>query len=268
MNDHPVPEYRVLFTVDIEDYSSRNDAEQRTLQSALSTMLDGAADAAELDRQAWERQDGGDGIYAILPAGTNVTPLMDTFVRELDAALGAYNRRRHEVAWSQLRLRMAVHIGPVHLNGAMGWPGQHAVQPARLRDSDPLRAAMAALPEADLGVIVSSAIYRDYITQGPGEPRPTLFRPVRVQVKKQSYTAYLYVPRFNLHTVEALTAYAPDSGSEGGDPPPPGEPSGPTPPLPRTSGGHTNVAYGAGDAFTGDKVAGNKNTYHGDHNDG
>ncbi|KAB2339644.1 hypothetical protein [Actinomadura rudentiformis] len=266
MHDHPVPEYRVLFTVDIEDYSSRNDAEQRTLQSALSQMLDDAADSAELNRQAWERQHGGDGVYAILPAGTNVTPLMDTFVRELDAALGSYNRRRHDVAWSRLRLRMAVHIGPVHLNGAMGWPGQHAVQPARLRDSKPLRAAMGALSEADLGVIVSSEIYRDYITQGPGEPRPTLFRPVRVEMKKQSYTAYLYVPRFNLHNIEALAAYAPSSGTEGGDPPPAGR--SPAAAIPADRAGHVNVAYGAGDAFTGDKVGGNKNTSYGDHHDG
>ncbi|GAA2610292.1 hypothetical protein SMC26_24470 [Actinomadura fulvescens] len=267
MHDHLVPEYRVLFTVDIEDYSGRNDTEQQVLQAALSRMLDDATDAAALDRRSWERQNGGDGVYVILPAGTGVTPLMDTFVRELDAALGAYNRRRHDAAWSRLRLRMAVHIGPVHLNGAMGWPGQHAIQPARLRDSEPLRAAMATLPDADLGVIVSSEIYRDYITQGLGEPRPTLFRPVRVAVKKQSYVAYLYVPRFNLHAVDTLSPYAPDRGTEGGDPPPAARTL--APPLPAGSGGgHVNVAYGAGDAFTGDKVGGNKNTYHGDHHDG
>lgn len=34
-----VPEYRVLFTVDVEDYSSRTDAEQRTLQAALGRIL-------------------------------------------------------------------------------------------------------------------------------------------------------------------------------------------------------------------------------------
>ncbi|WP_433472726.1 hypothetical protein ACQPZP_28100 [Spirillospora sp. CA-142024] len=255
-----VPEYRVLFTVDIEDYSSRTDAEQRTLQAALGRILDDAADVARLNRRAWQRQDGGDGVYVVLPAGTDTGPLMDVFVRELDAALGSYNRRQAEETWTRLRLRMAVHIGPLHLDGATGWPGQHAVQPARLRDSDPLRVAMRELPEADLGIIASSDIYRDYITQGPGHPRPTLFRPVCVAVKKQVYRAYLYVPRFDLATVTALGPYDPEDGTEGGDP---GPAFPPLPPYPHggTEGTRAaNVSYG-GDAFGGDKVAGDKNIH-------
>lgn len=261
-----IPEYRVLFTVDIEDYSSRNDAEQRTLQSALGRMLDDAADTARLDRHAWHRQDGGDGVYVILPRGADVGRLMNEFVRELDADLGAYNRRRAEETWSRLRVRMAVHVGPVYLDGAMGWPGRHAVQPARLRDSEPLRAAMRALPHADLGVIVSSEIYRDYISQGPGRPRPTEFRAVRVVMKKQSYLAYLYVPCFDLDDVAELAAYAPAEGAEGGEPPsaaprrpqaaePPGTPEAPAPETRAT-----NVAYG-GDAFGGDKFWGEKHIH-------
>jgi hypothetical protein len=124
---------------------------------------------------------------------------MDVCVRELDAALGAYNRRRAGDHWTRMRLRLAVHVGPIHLDGATGWPGQHAVLPARLRDSAPVRTALAELPDADLAVIVSTDVYRDYITQGPGEPRPSDFRPVHVRVKKQAYDAHLYVPRFDVH---------------------------------------------------------------------
>jgi hypothetical protein len=235
MSDRPIPEYRVLLTVDVEDYSSRTDGEQRTLQSALGATIDAAADAAELNRQEWLRQLGGDGVFAILPPGTDVTRLMDVFVRETDAALGAYNRRRAGETWSQMRLRMAVHAGPVHVDGATGWPGQHVVQPARLRDSDPVRVALRALPAADLAVIVSSEIYRDYITQGPGVPRPNEFRAVRVEVKKQAYVGYLYVPRFDVHRLDELTPYNvdddedadPGRSPEDAKPPAPG--SGPRP---------------------------------------
>ncbi|HEY8482019.1 MAG TPA: hypothetical protein VIL71_19505 [Spirillospora sp.] len=256
-----VPEYRVLFTVDIEDYSSRKDAEQRTLQTALDRALDDAADRARLDRRAWRRQYTGDGVNVTLPRGADVGRLMDEFVRELDAGLAAYNRRRAEETWTRLRVRMAVHVGLIHLDGAMGWPGRHAVQPARLRDSEPLRAAMRARPEADLGVIVSSEIYNDYISQGPGRPQATEFQAVRVEVKKQRYTAYLYMPGFRPEDIPELAAYAPEEGAEGGEPPR-------TAPQPRDAGSPaapsqvqaTNVAYG-GDAFGGDKVLGDKHVH-------
>ncbi|WP_141584311.1 hypothetical protein [Actinomadura sp. WMMA1423] len=201
MTRRPVPEHRVLVTADIEDYSSRNDAEQRVLQSALGDSLDAAADRAELNRQAWLRQLGGDGVFAVLPREADVAVLMDLFIRELDAALGVHNRRRADDHWSRIRLRLAVHVGPIHTDGAIGWPGQHAVLPARLRDSAPVRTALAALPDADLAVIVSTEVYRDFITQGPGEPRPSDFRSVHVRVKKQEYDAYLYVPRFDIHDI-------------------------------------------------------------------
>jgi hypothetical protein len=264
-----IPEYRVLLAVDIEDYSSRTDPEQRTLQTALDRMLNQAADAAELDRQTWERQNSGDGDYAMLPRSTDVASLMDAFLRELDGALGAFNRRRAEETWSRLRLRAAVHIGPIHLDGAMGWPGRHAVQPARLRDSEPLRTAMAAFPDADLGVIVSREIYNDYVSQGPGRPRPNEFRPVLVTVKRQEYLAYLYMPRFDLEPVTALDQYTPALGTEGGHPRPAvPEPcaSGATP-SPQDAQVHsvpdgrvTNLSYG-GDAFSGDKFTGDKHIH-------
>jgi len=273
MQVHRVPEYRLLFTVDIEDYSGRNDREQHTLQAALDQMLANAADTAELDRAAWKRQEGGDGIYAVLPLGADVTHLMDVFVRELDAGLGAYNRRRSEPTWTRIRLRMAVHVGPMHVDGAMGWPGQHAVQPARLRDSKPIRIAMQALPAADLAVIVSNEIYRDYITQGLGEPRPNAFRPVQVTVKRQAYLAYLYVPGFDLGELPELAVFAPPSDGEGGDlsprsPEPVPPAAAPVPREPAPDGRQVNVTYGSGDAFSGDKLSGDKNIYYGGGRDG
>jgi hypothetical protein len=217
MTGRPVPEHRVLVTADIEDYSSRNDAEQRVLQSALGDSLDSAADRAELNRQAWLRQVGGDGVFAVLPRDTDVAALMDVFIRELDTALGVHNRRRADDHWSRIRLRLAVHVGPIHMDGAIGWPGQHAVLPARLRDSAPVRAALAALPDADLAVIVSTEVYRDYITQGPGEPRPSDFRSVHVRVKKQAYDAYLYLPRFDIHDLPMPDEEGPKNGAPGKD---------------------------------------------------
>jgi class 3 adenylate cyclase len=207
MSQPALPEYRVMLSVDVEDYSSRTDAEQRQLQDALANAIDRAATAAGLNRGRWLTQFGGDGVFAVLPERTDVTRLMDGFLRELDAELGAYNRRRREQSWTRVRLRLAVHAGPVYLDGPTGWPGQHAVVPARLRDSEPIRTALEACPGADLAVIVSSEIYRDYVSQGPGNPRPTEFRAVLAQAKKQSYIAYLFVPGFDVHDVAALAEF-------------------------------------------------------------
>jgi class 3 adenylate cyclase len=235
MNDQPIPEYRALLTVDIEDYSSRTDAEQRMLQSALMTALDRAADAAELNREQWVKQLGGDGLMALLPPGSDVCRLLDVLVRRLDAELGSYNRLREQPTWSRIRMRLAVHAGPIHVDGESGWPGQHVVLPARLRDSKPVRAALAARPEADLAVVVSAEVYRDYVTQGPGNPRPSEFRAVRVKEKKQSYIAHLHLPRFDIHDISELAPYdvgdqAPSDGAE---------PMAPKPQPPSPAGGIT-----------------------------
>jgi class 3 adenylate cyclase len=217
MNDRPIPEYRTLLTVDLEDYSSRTDAEQRVLQSVLMTALDRAADAAELNREQWVKQLAGDGLMALLPPGVDVCHLLDVLVRRLDAELGSYNRLREQPAWSRIRMRLAVHTGPVHVDGEAGWPGQHAVLPARLRDSQPVRAALAARPEADLAVIVSSEVYRDYVTQGPGNPRPSEFRSVRVEVKKDKHVGFLHLPGFGIHEISELAPYDVEDQDEPAD---------------------------------------------------
>ncbi|GAA2672113.1 hypothetical protein GCM10010412_051970 [Nonomuraea recticatena] len=108
---------------------------------------------------------------------------------------------------------MAVHVGPLYLDGAAGWPGQHAVQPARLRDSTPIRAALETFRDADLALIISREVFRDYVSQGPGRPRPSEFREVAVKEKKQSYQAYLHVPRFDVHDMATTPPSPPDGES-------------------------------------------------------
>jgi class 3 adenylate cyclase len=229
MHNRTVPEYRVLLSIDIEDYSKRTDAEQCALQEALACIVSEAASQADLAHGEWRTQINGDSIFAVLPAGTDLLRLMDVFVRELDAGLGGYNRRRAANAWTRMRLRLAVHAGPVHLDGPTGWPGQHAVLPGRLRDSQPVRIALRALRDADLAVIISADVYRDYITQGPGEPRPSEFRTVVAEGKDgnsgqaaEKFQAHLFIPRFNVHTVAALARFnVPDTHTAGRQEPPP-----------------------------------------------
>ncbi|MEW1836417.1 hypothetical protein AB0392_00475 [Nonomuraea angiospora] len=199
-------DYRVLLTADIENYGGRTDAQQRTLQSGLISAIETAADRVQLDHESWSRQVGGDSLTAVLPAepGPLVTIplLLDQFLTELDVAIAAHNSRRADSTWARMRIRLAVHVGPLQLDGAAGWPGQHAVQPARLRDSAPIRAALDTFRDADLALIISREVFRDYVSQGPGRPRPSEFLEVAVAEKKQKYPAYLYVPHFDVHDME------------------------------------------------------------------
>ncbi|GAA0408237.1 hypothetical protein GCM10009530_70730 [Microbispora corallina] len=217
-------DYRVLLTADIENYGSRGDAQQRTLQSGLITAVDTAADRAGLDRQSWLRQVGGDSLTAVLPAepGPLVTIplLLDQFLTGLDLAIALHNSRRADPTWSRMRVRLAVHVGPLFLDGEAGWPGQHAVQPARLRDSAPIRAALDTFRDADLALIISQDVFRDYVSQGPGRPRPSEFLEVAVAEKKQAYQAYLYVPHFDVRDLELAAPSLSPSGNDAASPQP------------------------------------------------
>ncbi|MEU0482417.1 hypothetical protein ABZ260_24925 [Streptosporangium sp. NPDC006013] len=198
-----IHDYRVLLTADIENYGGRTDAQHGTLQVGLVTVIDTAADRVGLDRQSWEIQVGGDSLTHVLPAepGPLVTIplLLDRFVTEMDLAIAAHNSRRADPTWARMRVRLAIHVGPLYLDGAAGWPGQHAVLPARLRDSTPVRAALDTFRDADLALIISREVFHDYVSQGPGRPRPSEFLEVAVAEKKQEYQAYLYVPHFDVH---------------------------------------------------------------------
>ncbi|MGW4797276.1 hypothetical protein ACWEPC_33130 [Nonomuraea sp. NPDC004297] len=231
-------DYRVLLTADIENYGGRTDAQHRTLQSGLISTIETAADRVHLDHGAWERQVGGDSLTVCFPAepGPFVTIplLLDQFLTELDVAIAAHNSWRFDPTWARMRMRLAVHVGPLQLDGAAGWPGQHAVQPARLRDSAPIRAALDTFRDADLALIISREVFRDYVSQGPGRPRPSEFLEVAVAEKKQKYLAYLYVPHFDVHDMEI-----PESPL----------PSGDAPSAPRSGSGSIKNRVKKGDIF-------------------
>ncbi|MEU8172400.1 hypothetical protein AB0C14_05965 [Microbispora hainanensis] len=209
MSHPPMPTSRAMIAVDIEKYSGRNDQQQLHLQEALVRVLDAAAAEAGLDRSTWtERQPQGDGEFSWLPPHAHLGVLVGGFVRELDGQLGLYNRRHAGPFWTRMRLRMAVHFGPVHLGAANGVAGRHAVQQARLLDSAPVRRALDACPAADLALIVSDRVYDDYISQGLGEPGA--YRPVQVKVKEHSCTAYLHVPGHDVGGLGALDLFDPE----------------------------------------------------------
>lgn len=190
-------EHRMMLVVDVEDYSSRNGDDQARLQFALVRSLDHAAGAAGLGTLDWERQKQGDGQFVLLPARTDPITVLGRFVAALSECLIAL-----QTATFRMRLRLSVHEGPVRVDGANGYPGDHAVQVARLVGARALRDALAARPEACLGVIISDRIFADYIGQRAGGPPRDQFRRVDVKEKKNAYVAYIHLPGHNVHALD------------------------------------------------------------------
>lgn len=194
-------EHRTIFTADVEDYSGRNGHNQAKLQEALVGALDYAGRSAKLDPDEWKRQRQGDSQFVVLPPKTDPVVVLGPFVKALARFL-----RKQQTAAFRIRVRLAVHEGPIRLDGANGYPGDHAVQPARLVDARPLRDALAACPEACLGVIVSDRVFADYVGQRPNSPRRDQFRRVDVKEKKQRYVGYIHIPGHNVHALDLSPA--------------------------------------------------------------
>jgi hypothetical protein len=190
-------EHRIMLVADVEDYSSRNGHDQAKLQATLVDALDYAGRSANLEILDWDRQKQGDGQFVILPPKTDPVAVLRPFVKALSKYL-----RHKQTATFRIRVRLAIHEGPIQLDGANGYPGDHAVQPNRLVGAQPLRAALAACPQAYLGVIVSERVFMDYIGQRPGSPRRDRFRRVDVEEKKNRYVGYIHVPGHNVHAVD------------------------------------------------------------------
>jgi hypothetical protein len=155
--------------VDLAQFSIHTGRDQAELRSELAELLDEAAEAAHLQREVWITQDRGDGELALIPAVVPKASLVADLVRELARLLHDRNRKR-EAAW-RMRLRMALHHGEARVQGT-GFPGAAAVVACRLVDSQPLRSALDAEPDAPLAVIVSHRMYEDTVAEREGGLEP------------------------------------------------------------------------------------------------
>ncbi|MFJ8580847.1 hypothetical protein [Micromonospora sp. NPDC093277] len=185
------PERRLLVCVDMERYSRRSNLQQYEAQKEFHSLLRGAASAVGLDRMTWSTQQAGDGELAILPRDVPESQVIGRFVPELNRRLRAYNASRVEAA--RIRLRIAVHQGLVHLDGANGFPGAAVVLVCRLCDARPVKRALAAFPEAGVALVVSTEIFRDVVREYPEEMRPERFQRIRASHADKDFEEYAWV---------------------------------------------------------------------------
>jgi hypothetical protein len=185
---------RFAIGIDIEKYSPRNARQQLKTQDALDVLLNEAAQAAGLDRDAWERNLGGDGEIDILPADTDLEKVLGAFVSQLDSRLRTYNDDHSEIM--QIRLRVAVHAS-MTMPGPLGHAWHAPVEVSRLLNSGELTQALKDASGVNLAMLVSKLVHGLVAQAGYPSVQAAQFQPLRVNDPDKGFLAdaYLYVPR-------------------------------------------------------------------------
>ena len=148
---------------DIVAYSGRGPYQQAESQERLVKIIHASLDAAGVRPDAVAAQNQGDARMLSVPVdGLDVSRVLAVFPRHFNDELRAYNRdvATHAI----LRVRLAFAMGPT-AEGRIGRTGKTPITVTRLNNATPLREAMAARPEAHLGVIVENHLYTNYVEQ-------------------------------------------------------------------------------------------------------
>lgn len=205
-----LPHRRLCLAVDVEQYSRLDTRTQSTIQSELVRLLDEAAALTGLDRAAWRRQPQGDLEFAVLPEATPEDAVLGPFVHHLAVGLGERNTRP---AAQRVRLRMAVDAGVV-ADAALGHAGPAPVAVARFVNAHQLKAVLAALPKADLAVMVSDRLYQDVVRSGRRDLDPAQYVRAHVRVKEFGGYGWIRVPGHVPDDVRSAVAEAPESSPD------------------------------------------------------
>jgi hypothetical protein len=194
----------------MESYSRRDNVLQYRAQSAFKRVMEEATAELGLHRVAWHIQQGGDGELAILPPGTSERAVVTRLAPVVDRLLREHNRGL--APEGKVRLRIAVHQGLVHLDGANGFPSEAIVHVCRLVDSPQLKATLRRFPGADVALIVSDSVYQD-VVRHYHDLRPEHFARVSAKLPEKNFsaTAWIYVPGEN---AAGLTTAGADERSE------------------------------------------------------
>lgn len=199
-----LPPSRAIFAVDVEKFTRNPSAWQAELSDAIPELLGiafGRCERAELWEARRFPQGTGDGYVFGVPeqhAPFLVYPLLDQLqnvLEEYDLGLRRQDRSL------RLRLRVAIHMGPVPDSGerreGIGTPVNDTF---RLLDSDSIRQELGnSNPDLTmLAAIVSQRVFEDVVrARFTPELPPDRFRPVIAEVagKEFAQPAWIYVPK-------------------------------------------------------------------------
>jgi hypothetical protein len=178
-----------IFITDIVGYSDlhRDDYDRAVLRSTLWRILTDAFMESGLNWRRCHHHDRGDGLLTVVP------PMLSTslLIEPLLPLLGESIRRHNRGATDRLRLRSAVHVGPVAL-GDTGYPNASVIHAARMVDSDELRHRLDCSGQ-EFATMVSSYVYENVVRHVRGALGADSFQRSRYQIGNVPITSWVYV---------------------------------------------------------------------------
>ena len=184
--------FRTIFVCDIVGFGRRNnrDRVQEHLREKLYAALRRGFDESGVPFDDCYREDRGDGVIMVLPAGADDSLLVHPLVDRLRGEIRRGNELASPIA--NIRLRVALHRGRVESdpNGIVGTSINHV---CRLLDAPAFKRQMED-SGTDLGVLASQEFYEAVIQDGPGAIDPSEFRPIGVRLKETEAPAWVRLP--------------------------------------------------------------------------
>jgi hypothetical protein len=188
------PVHRLIFAVDIEGSTERNNLAKGQLRRILYELLGRALETTGIAARHLEpHTDRGDSVLVLIKPHDEVPKplLLGLLVPTLTALLAEYNASatRPEL---RIRLRAVVHAGEVHEDN-QGFYGDDLDSAFRLLEAPRLKKALKEAPAAPLILVVSEEIFHGIVEQGYLDD--ALFRPlVRVRVGRRQRRGWVHVP--------------------------------------------------------------------------
>jgi hypothetical protein len=179
MDDTPPGIRRLCVAVAAEGLDAPGSTGQQAGRERVSAALLDACGSAGLDRVLVSAQHTDDTEVVLLPVGIDEPRVIAALATALAEVLHRMNVGQGEGA--RVRLRMAVHEGITILTPE-GFTGQAVACVSRLAGAQPLRAALAADPDADLMVMLSGQVFEDLVQFGHAGLSRDRFRRAEVAI--------------------------------------------------------------------------------------
>ncbi|WP_405462931.1 hypothetical protein OG783_33385 [Streptomyces jietaisiensis] len=204
-----MPPSRALLAVDVEKYTANQGPTLPAIRATVRTALSEALRrwGLDWDRDVADAEDTGDGFLIVLT--DDRTHLLIDAVEDLNRQL----RRIKLSGGPALRMRAAVHTGPVHEDGAATAKSRLC----RLLETDILRQALAAT-RSHVALVVSDAVFQTAVMDGYTDVDAESFRQVHDSVKGMPLSGWIYTPAMDLPTTFASR---PDGSAAATKPPAP-----------------------------------------------
>lgn len=198
------PRFRAILAMDIDASTdpARGDDVQRFLRGTMYELLRSAFHSSDVPWTDCHQEDRGDGVLVVAPPGAPAPTLLDPLMHYLRAGLRTHNKVSADRA--QIRLRVAVHAGPVAFDET-GVSGNAVTHLFRLLESAAFKRA-AGTSAADLALVASDVVYDEAIRQRTGLIDPDMYAPINIRRKETRARAWLYLPPVPHPSLQAVTS--------------------------------------------------------------